>query len=126
MLTTGFSTHTPPPLPTQRWPTWNEFHNATEVEYEGFLEAEEQQEGCYRDQHQESRNSDKKRGGSKWIIQNGIEGSERSTAHVDSLGVVGVAVLEDSYMAESGAGRSISNPLWLNECHKVQNTPNYG
>lgn len=102
----------------------NQLHNAAKVEDEGFLEAEEQQQSRHCDQHEERRNSNEKRRGSERIVENGIKSGERSTAHVDSLGVVGVAVLEHTHVAEPWRRGGISNPLWLDEGHEIQNTPN--
>lgn len=104
--------------------TWNQFHNTAKVEDECFLEAEEKQQSSHSDQHQEGRNSNEKRRGSERIVENGIKSGERPTAHVDSLGVVGVAVLEHTHMAKPRRRGGISNPLWLNEGHEIQNTPN--
>lgn len=111
-------------LTKKTWLTWNQFHNAAKVEDECFLEAEEQQQSSHSDQHQEGRNSNEKRRGSERIIENGIKSGERPTAHVDSLGVVGVAVLEHTHMAKPRRRGGISNPLWLDEGHEIQNTPN--
>lgn len=103
---------------------WNQFHNTAKVEDECFLEAEEKQQSSHSDQHQEGRNSNEKRRGSERIVENGIKSGERPTAHVDSLGVVGVAVLEHTNVAKPRRRGGISNPLWLDEGHEIQNTPN--